>query len=116
MSAWVPVGFQLIPWIWRVLGLVTRVRVVPSYLRRSPEPPPINANEPSGLQATVFKSSPADMTPVVGICVRVVPFHLMRTALSPAMRAYDPSGFHEIRRRAVVTGWPMRVKVPFWSL
>ncbi len=96
-----------------MLGLVTRVSEEPSYLKRSPEPPPIRAKEPLGFQATALRSSPADITLAVDICVSVVPFHFRRTAVSPTISAYDPSGFQEISLRADVTGWPMSVRVPF---
>jgi len=112
-NAVVPEGFQLIPWIWCVFGLVTRVKVVPSYFRRSPSVPPMSAYDPSGFHATVFKSFPDDITPLVDICVSVVPSHLRRTAESPTISAYEPSGFQAINLRADVTGCPINVIVPF---
>src|SRR5207253_4958989 len=87
------------------------VTETPLYLRSSPELPPIRAYDPSGFHETVQKLSPVE-TPV-GIEVSEVPSYLSSTAESPEISAYDPSGFQLICRSWVVTGWPIRVNVPF---
>ena len=49
----------------------------------------------------------------VGIAVNCEPSYFRRTPESPTIKAYDPSGFQATCLSGVVTGWPIRVKVPF---